>query len=413
MLNCILKSLPFFALAIVGVSSTAVADDVTLSGPTQGTTYHIKLAELPVGLPREDLHADVEKLLEHLDSQLSTYRPDAELAKFNRNESTEWFDVSPELAEVVGLALDVSKCSGGAFDVTVGPLVELWGFGKEHKQPRIPSDAEISNSKISVGWQMLEVRSDPPALKKSRSNLRVDLNGIAPGFSVDQIGQLFKQRGVSNYLIELGGEILASGHNATGKPWHVGVEQPDERKNSIQMTVPLDAGGFSVSGDYRHFFELDQKRYSHIIDPATGRPIHYRGVSLAVAADTCAQADAWTKPFLVLGPDKGLTLADELGMAVCFVLRDSAKSYKEQLDGNYQFMVLPSAKFKQRFMRANVTTVNNSKAMAVADAGPQAGDLPAQQQPPENELFFWSAIGLCIAAYLGMRIWRRREPPPE
>ncbi len=421
----ILRALPIMIVALAGVSAARGQENIALSGPTMGATYHIKLARLPAGLTAGALQAKVETLLANLDAQLSTYRPDSELSRFNRSPSTDWFAVSPALADVVQLSLDISARSGGAFDVTVAPLVQLWGFGRQNGLPRIPSDAEIATAKQSVGWQMLDVRRHPPALKKSRPELRVDLNGIA-GFAVDRLQALFDSQGIHDDLIELGGEMFVSGHSASGQAWRVGIEQPDERQVALQMTIGFDAGGFSVSGDYRHFYERDGRRYSHIIDPARGWPIRYRGVALAVAAESCAQADAWTKPLLILGPEQGLKRADELGLAACFVLRDDddarpGAESPQPSSAPYHFLVRASKNFQRRFLAGDAPAASPVSSPAesslpparnLAITNPPAGPLLAQQ-PPENKPLLWAAVGLCIAAYVGMRLWRRREPPPD
>lgn len=295
---------------------------ISITGPTMGTSYNIKLSKLPPGVVQEELHKDIDNMLERINAQMSTYRLDSELSRFNRFAGRDWFDVSSETAQVVKEALSVSLKSGGAFDVTVGPLVNLWSFGPQQRPRKAPSDEEINAMLAVIGYENLKVRTTPPALKKFVDELEVDLSAIAKGFAVDQLAELLKQAGVTGYLVEIGGEIRTYGAKANGSPWIVGIELPADNQRSIQEVVKLGDRALATSGDYRNFFVEDGKRYSHTIDPRTGRPIKHRLASVTVITDICMQADAWATTLMVLGPDEGYEFAVGRNLAVLFLVRN-------------------------------------------------------------------------------------------
>lgn len=295
---------------------------VLISGPTMGTSYSIKLSELPAGVRQEELHKDIDSILEQINDQMSTYRPDSDLSRFNRSKGRDWFDVSPETAQVVQEALSISLKSGGAFDVTVGPLVNLWSFGPQKRPRKVPSDEEIKAMLAVFGYEYLKVRTSPPAMQKLIDGLEVDLSAIAKGFAVDQVAELLIQRGVKGFMVEIGGEIRAYGTKANSIPWTVGIELPADDQRSIQEIVKLGDRALATSGDYRNFFMEDGKRYSHTIDPRTGRPVEHRLASVSVIAEQCMLADAWATTLMVLGPEKGYEFAVDQDLAVVFVIRD-------------------------------------------------------------------------------------------
>ena len=316
MLGCVL----FFMYGCDTSRESAVP--VSISGPTMGTSYSIKLSELPVGVIQEGLHKNVDDILERINDQMSTYRQDSELSRFNRFAGRDWFDVSPETAQVVREALSVSLKSGGAFDVTVGPLVNLWSFGPQQRSRKVPSDGEIKDTLAIIGYQHLKVRTKPPAMQKLVDGLEVDLSAIAKGFAVDQVAELLIQRGVKGFLVEIGGEILTHGTKANGSPWTVGLELPADDQRSVQEVINLGDHALATSGDYRNFFIQEGKRYSHTIDPRTGRPVEHRLASVTVIAARCMSADAWATTLMVLGPEKGYEFAVGQDLAVVFVIRD-------------------------------------------------------------------------------------------
>jgi len=291
---------------------SAPADEApTLAGPAQGTTYRVRFGQRLADGALAQLHAELETLLARIDGQMSTYRDDSDLARFNRSPSLEWFPVPADVVAVVGAALDVHRRSGGAFDVTVAPLVDLWGFGPGGRPGRVPAADEIARARRAVGSRLLEVRTAPPALRKRHAGVKLDVNGIAPGFTVDRIARCLERHHVTDYLIELGGEIRTRGRTADGRPWRVGIDRPSKRPRGIHLAIEPGDAAVSTSGDYRQYFDRDGKRYAHLIDPATGCPVTHAATSVSVVAPESMVAKPWATALMVLGPEEGKRVADE------------------------------------------------------------------------------------------------------
>ena len=305
--------------------SDAVETQPLLQGATMGTTYTVRfLPEL--GSPsRQEMHRLIEEELKRVNQQMSTYIKDSEITRFNDSKSTDWFPVSMETAKLVDLSLQISVVSDGAFDVTVGPLVNLWGFGPVKRKNSIPTDTELEAASAHVGYKNLSVRLDPPALKKSDPELKADLSAIAKGHGADRVGKVIETNGIKNYFVEIGGEILASGNRVDGQPWQVGIEAPLDFKRSIQTVIGLSGVALATSGDYRNFFESEGQRFSHTIDPNTGRPVTHQLASASVVADNCTLADAIATCMMVLGPEQGLQLAETKNWAVILMQRKNGQ----------------------------------------------------------------------------------------
>jgi len=220
------------------------------------------------------------------------------------------------LLDVLLEARRIGELTEGAFDVTVGPLVNLWGFGPQMGEDDIPPEAEISAAWERVGFELVELREDPPALRKARGDVLIDLSAIAKGYAVDQIVRLLTDANVLNYLVEIGGELRGEGLNEQGEPWRIAIERPVPGERSVQRIVGLRDAGLATSGDYRNFFEVDGQRYAHVIDPATGRPVIHQLASVTVLADTTMSADGLATGLMVLGPERALALAREQSLAV-------------------------------------------------------------------------------------------------
>jgi thiamine biosynthesis lipoprotein len=315
-------------LMLLVFASDIRAQPVVLRGATMGTTYHIKLASAPQAVDTERLHSDVESMLAEIDRQMSTYRPDSELSRFNRAPAGEWFPVSAATAEIVAAAQEISEKTGGALDVTVGPLVRLWHFGPPNDaekggKPKFKPPAEelLSAARKKVGYENLNVKTDPPALKKETEELEVDLSSIAPGYAIDCLAQLLEDQGIRDYMVEIGGEVRAAGQRPDGTPWRVAVERPIAERREMHSAIPLINAAIATAGDYQKFFEYAGRRYSHIIDPATGRPIKHSLASVTVIAESCLAADGWDTPLLVLGPERGYECAEQHGVAALFISR--------------------------------------------------------------------------------------------
>lgn len=299
------------------------------NGLALGTSFSVKATRLPASIGSETLKAQLEALLEAVDQTMSTYRPDSQLSQFNRSTSTDWQPVAEDLAQVVTAALEVSRWSDGAFDVTVGPLVNLWGFGPDPRREQAPPDAAIEAAKARVGYHNLKVQRKPPALRKLRPDLYLDLSAIAKGFAVDRLAEHLEALGVRDYLVEIGGEVRLKGDSPRGGGWRIAIEKPVPKVRQIEKILTLTDTAMATSGDYRNYFEVAGKRFSHTIDPRTGWPIVHRLASVTVLSHTTMQADALATALMVLGPKTGFAKAERDGIAALFIVREDDR-FKEK-----------------------------------------------------------------------------------
>ena len=251
---------------------------------------------------------------------MSTWDPGSELSRFNASASTGWFAVSADTLAVVEEGLRVARVTGGAFDVTVGPLVELWGFGPDGVRAR-PSDEALAAARVAVGSAGIEARTDPPAIRKRDPRARLDVSAIAKGFAVDAIAVLLAEEGARGFLVEVGGEVRAAGRKAEGEPWRVAVERPPPVAGAPPRVLELVDRAVATSGDYRAVFEEDGTRYPHVIDPRTGLPVTTGVASATVLAATAMEADAFATALMVLPPADGLRLAEREGLAARLLVR--------------------------------------------------------------------------------------------
>jgi FAD:protein FMN transferase len=307
------------ALAPLLAGCAREPQELAISGPAQGTTYSIKVASAPADVDAHAVRAATDEVLDRIDRSMSGYRSDSEISRFNASTSTDWFEVSPDVALVVDYALGVSRESGGTFDITVGPLVAAWGFGAAGEPVDLPDEAKLAELRARVGYQKLEARLNPPALRKADAGVQVDLNGIAPGYTVDLLAERFQAMHLSHFMIDLGGEVRAQGRNGQGEAWRIAVERPIDAEPEPYAIVSLDNASVTTSGEYRAYFDRNGHRYSHTIDPRTGRPVEHSLASVVVAGSTSMEVDAWAKVFNVLGTDAGREFAMQRGMPVMFI----------------------------------------------------------------------------------------------
>jgi len=290
-----------------------------LNGRTMGTTWSVQWRG---EAEPQALRAAIEQRLAALNAQMSTWDPDSVLSRFNAGPAGRWWPLPPELAEVLAAALAIGRASGGALDVTVGPLVRLWGFGPDGRIAAPPGRQAIAAARAATGLDLIELRRSPPALRKHDPATEVDLSAIAKGYAVDALAGLLAARGLEAYLVEIGGEVRAAGSKPGGEPWRVAIEQPRPGgAGAAPRVVPLTGGAVATSGGYRNFFEAGGRRYSHTIDPATGRPVDHDLAAVSVLAETCMRADAWATALLVQGPAAGPRTAERLGLAALFMIR--------------------------------------------------------------------------------------------
>lgn len=302
--------------------SASTLEVLSFSGPTMGTRYNISFSTARGDTSVGDLQRAVDDRLAEINKAMSTYDPESELSRFNKSaETDEWFEVSDETAEVVAFALKVAQATDGAFDPTVGPAVNLWGFGPDGRRTEPPADEQIAAALARVGYRQVEARLNPPALKKSRADAYLDLSAVAKGYGVDVVSRVLVDNGVVASMVEIGGEVVCRGAKPDGSPWRIGVEKPNEEGVAIQTVVELSDSALATSGDYRNFFEQSGVRFSHTINPQTGRPVEHQLATVSVQADTCMQADAYATAILVMGPENGYNWAVKEKVAALLIER--------------------------------------------------------------------------------------------
>ncbi|MDH3222749.1 MAG: FAD:protein FMN transferase [Gemmatimonadota bacterium] len=289
------------------------------SGSTMGTTYNVKVdAEIDL-TAQQGVANGIDSVLARVNALMSTYDSASEISRFNRHRSLEPFGISPELVQVLALAQEISDRSGGAFDVTVGPLVDAWGFGPEEPPPHPPGAPKLETLRERVGTQGLSLDSNLRTLTKGHREIGIDLSAIAKGYAVDLIAALLETRGLTRYLVEIGGELRAGAPKRLGVAWSVGIERPEPEQRRLGARLSLDRQAIATSGDYRNFRPTGEGPRAHLIDPRTGAAIPFTGVSVSVVDETAAAADAWATALSVAGAERGYELAVREGVAALFL----------------------------------------------------------------------------------------------
>ena len=326
----------FLSLLIFVVScGKQSSDEVVLKGKTMGTTYSVKFVDLADKFVATEIQSEIDSVLSNVNLEMSTYIPESEISRFNAFRKTDWFPVSKDFVVVLRQAKYVAKISDGYFDPTVMPLVNLWGFGPEKRDDKIPTDAEVDSAKKLVDFTLIEEKINPPEIRKKSSEVYLDFSSIAKGYGVDKVGDFLESKGINDYLVEIGGELRAHGVKPDSALWRVGVVNPNE--NGISIALKLNDLSIATSGDYMNYFEVNGKRYSHTINPKTGRPITHNLASVSVIDPSCMIADAYATAFDVLGPEKGFALAESLDIPVYMIIR---KGDKFQVKMNSEFKKL-------------------------------------------------------------------------
>ncbi len=292
-----------------------------------GTTYHVKVvssktAEAPA------LQSDIDSLLADINQSMSTYIPDSEINRFSHWPIGKVFPASDAFLEVMIMARDIYRLSSGAFDPTVGPLVDLWGFGPTQGNDQVPEDAAIQELLADIGFDKIAIDRESKTITRLHA-LTVDLSAIAKGYAVDRVSELLTDRKFGNHMVEIGGELRLSGLNAQEKPWQIAIEAPVNELGAVQRIVSITEEGLATSGDYRNYFEKDGKRFSHTIDPLTGKPIEHNLASVTVVRKTSAEADGLATAFMVMGVNKAKALADAEDIAAFFVVKGGS-GFQEQ-----------------------------------------------------------------------------------
>ncbi len=315
----------FFVLTLV-TGCSGELEIQKLSGKTMGTTWSVVLANPIASYDQKALQAEIESLLLDVNRQMSTYDPTSEISQFNQSEDLNtWFPVSDLFAKTMARALGFSDISNGAFDPTIGPIVNLWGFGPDAGVDALPSDELIEETQSQIGFSAISVRApeaDGGAAIMKRFQRRLDLSAIAKGLGVDQLYELLDDRGYANFLVEIGGEIRVKG-DKDGLGWKIAIEKPLKGERAVEQLLSLKNVALATSGDYRNYREIDGVAFSHTIDPSTGRPVTHQLASVTVADSECAMADGWATTLLVLGPEKGFELAVLWNLPAMFIERSA------------------------------------------------------------------------------------------
>ncbi|APX24740.1 MAG: FAD:protein FMN transferase [Rhodobacteraceae bacterium] len=291
-----------------------------LSGLTMGTGYSVIAVDHTKSVDKVELQAAIDASLAKVNAQMSNWDDASEISRFNASRAAAPVAVSPELAQVMKAAQEVNEGSDRRFDVTVGPLIDLWGFGARGTRADTPGDTEIADALACCGQHEI-MRVGDGALQKARPEAEVYLSAIGKGFGVDEMARTLARFGVTDYMVEIGGDLYTAGLNPDGRPWQIGIETPQAFDRGVQEIVGVSNLGVATSGDYRNFFDADGQRYSHIIDATTGRPVTHQTASVTVLTENAMLADAWATALLVLGRERGLEIANDRDMAVLFIER--------------------------------------------------------------------------------------------
>lgn len=319
-----------------------------ISGNTMGTTYTIKIVKnnfLLLGDTAKKvkvLEEGITSLLRSINMKMSTYLPDSEISLFNNFKKNSWLEISPETAFVLSNSIRISEMTGGAFDITLGPLINLWGFGPDKKPVKIPAIEEINRVREEIGYKKISIRNDPPSARKDDPEVYCDLSAIAKGYGVDMIASFLDAHGFYNYLVEIGGEISVRGKNAGGKEWRLGVLAPDGSKD-VKKVISIGDLAMATSGDYHNYFEEEGIRYSHTIDPVTGRPITHNLVSVTVIMKSCMEADALATAINVMGPALGYEFAVKNSIPVYMIVKEG-EGYKDKMSPDFSIFPVNNRK---------------------------------------------------------------------
>ena len=373
-------------LLLVTVSAAVEVPPIRLEGQTMGTYYTITIDSPPATADPKVIRGRIEEVLAEFNRQMSTWDPESEISAFNKSISSDWFPVSRNFVTVVQESQRIHQLTNGFFDPTVAPLIELWGFGSE-KQRAIPDESQIQQTMSRVGMQQIEVRLEPPAIRKVRPEVQMNLSAIAPGFANDLLADELEAMGFQAYLVDIGGESRAGLPRAGGRAWRIGVESPHEQ---IYKIVELVSQGVATSGDYRNFFEMNGRRYSHAIHPVTGWPVENAPASVSILHESSMTADALGTALMVMGTEQGIRFAKEHDLDVTFLDVDSAGRIVETSNGVF----------------ASISPLRQEDSNAASDADQSSAQLPPAEAEAAEKwwLPYAAAAGIFLLAMTGMSI---------
>ncbi|SES68344.1 FAD:protein FMN transferase [Thalassotalea agarivorans] len=283
-----------------------------------GTTYNVKVI-VDNDFDSAALQTKIDAALVQVNDEMSTYQQDSEITRFNQSQGKQPVAISAGFRTVLTEALKIAEQTNGKLDITVGPLVNLWGFGPDLQPERVPSEQDISIARERVGYNKVVLTEQ--GLSKTQPDIYIDLSTIAKGWGVDVVAMLIEAEGITDYLVEVGGEMRLSGFKATGELWHVAIEKPVTTERAVHQIIVPKNNSVATSGDYRNYIEVDGKRYSHIIDPDTAYPIEHRLVSVTVIHPSSMISDGLSTAIMVMGPELGLAFAEEHELAALMIVK--------------------------------------------------------------------------------------------
>ncbi len=314
----------------------AALQQYSFQGPTMGTTFTVKVAaeDLTDG-QRQEVRGTIEAELENVNAKMSTYLDSSELSRFNQSRDTEPVTLSADTIAVLSEAMRISEATEGAFDVTVRPLVEAWGFGATERH-ELPSEKELASLRSRLGWHRIKVDELANTMRKLAPAVECDLSAIAKGYAVDRVSMALAKASLGNHMVEVGGEVRTAGHNGAGQPWRIAVERPLSMRREPHRVLALADMAMATSGDYRNFYEKDGLRLSHTIDPRTGRPVSHRLASVTVLDPSCMRADGYATALMVMGEDDGFRFAEAYNLAALFLVREGGEELSEKATPKFQ-----------------------------------------------------------------------------
>ena len=313
-----------------GCQKSIALNEYTFRGSSMGTTFLVKIAaETMSEKQQKKIYQTIRTKLSDINNKMSTYLDSSEISHLNRFKKTVPLRVSAETLAVMAEAQLISRLTQGALDITINPLVNAWGFGPKPHPGKIPTPKTISQLKSKIGWEKLELDFSSSTIRKLDPELSCDLSSIAKGYAVDQLSDTLLKLNFFQHMVELGGEVKASGHNASSQTWKIAIEKPSTRGKGVQRILPLSSLAIATSGDYRNFYDAKGIRLSHTIDPRNGRPVNHSVVSVSVVDPSCMRADGYATALMVLGETQGYQLATEQDLAVLFLIRTAQGSFRE------------------------------------------------------------------------------------
>ncbi len=336
-----MKIFKFFFLIILILSNTSCfvskQKEVKINGKTMGTYYMINVVGLPKNISEKKLQSEITKTLYEVNKKLSNWDKLSEISILNENKTTSPVNLSKDLFNVIYASNEIHILSEGFFDITIDPIIELWGFGYKNKKKKVPTEIDIKNSlKLVNQSKVLKLDSKNFLITKTNKDVTINLSSIAKGYGIDLIGKKLKKLGIENFLIDIGGDILTKGLNKVKQDWVIGIENPNLNKRLIKEIVNITDKGIATSGDYKNFYEEDGVQYSHILNPNSGKPILHNTKSVTVIHDNAMMADGWATALLALGSIKGLEIAEKNNIASLFIIKE-----------NNNFIKIKSSEFKK------------------------------------------------------------------